>query len=402
MNIKMIKNEHEYEDTLAEIELLMDAAPGSPEADRLEVLSILVEKYEEEHYPIEMPDPITAIKFRMEQQGLKQKDLIPFIGRQSHVSAVLNGKRELSKEMIRRLHKGLGIPYQVLMQRPDAEYEEKKFDLKNFPFNEMVHKGYFPGYSDVRRAKIAADRLLDDFFSVFNGALPTPIYCRHGQKEVDEGALVAWQAHLMSLIQEGTLPNYDPDQLDEHFFSELLNFSAYESGALLVKEHLNKKGIHFIIADHLPKTYLDGASFIASDGAPVVGMTLRHDRLDNFWFTLFHELAHVKLHLTQHPHQVFFDNTIKEGDEDCDPHEQEANKYTWAMMIPEDYWQEYILPNIGGLSKDEIVMMSQDLKISPAIVAGRIRYHINDYSRFTDLIGRNKVRHHFTQLQAVL
>lgn len=399
MNIKLIKNEKEYEDALAEVEQLLKAEPGSPEADRLEVLSVLIEKYEEDYYPMEMPDPITAIKFRMEQQGLKQKDLVPYIGSQSHVSAVLNGKRELSKEMIRQLHQGLGISYEVLIQKPGQEYEEKQFDSKDFPFNDMVHQGYFPGYSNVRQAKLIAERLLDNLYSVFNGDMPTPIYCRHAQQEVDEHALVAWQAYVLNQIEGEMLPDFDPDQLDDDFFRELLRLSLYESGVLLVKEHLNKNGIHFVIAEHLPKTYLDGASFISRRGAPVVAMTLRYDRLDNFWFTLFHELAHVKLHLTQDAHQVFFDNTIKESDEDCDPHEQEANQYTWQLMIPEDYWREHVLPVIDGLSEGDINAIAQDLKINPAIIAGRIRYQLREYTRFSDLIGHKKVRHHLIQSQ---
>jgi len=133
MEIKIIKNEKEYEMVLAEIELLMGAEQNSPEGDKLEALSLLVEKYEEEHYTINMPDPISAIKFRMEQQGLQQKDLIPFIGSQPQVSAILNGKRELSKDMMRRLHTGLDIPYEVLMQTPNAKFEEKKFDFDDYP-----------------------------------------------------------------------------------------------------------------------------------------------------------------------------------------------------------------------------------------------------------------------------
>ena len=115
----------------------------STEENQLEVLSVLIEKYEDEHYPIEMPDPISAIKFRMEQQGLKQKDLVPFIGSQPKVSAVLNGKRELSKEMIRKLHDGLGIPLEVLMNRPGSENTEPDFSFSDYPFfNEMVKKGF--------------------------------------------------------------------------------------------------------------------------------------------------------------------------------------------------------------------------------------------------------------------
>jgi len=118
MKPRVIKTEADYERTLARIEALMDAAPGTPEMDELEVFSVLVEKYEDERYPVDMPDPIAAIRFRMEQQGLTHADLEGYLGSQARVSEVLNGKRALSKEMIRRLHSGLGIPAEVLLQEP--------------------------------------------------------------------------------------------------------------------------------------------------------------------------------------------------------------------------------------------------------------------------------------------
>jgi HTH-type transcriptional regulator / antitoxin HigA len=402
MKIKVIETEEEYRRALKEIDQLIHAEPGSPEANQLEVLFVLIEKYEEEHYPIDMPDPITAIKFRMEQQGLLQKDLIQYLGSQSRVSDILNGKRELSKEMIRKLHKGLGIPYEVLMQTPDAEYEEKKFYVEDFPFNEMVHQGYFPNYKNVRRAKRLGERLLDDLFSVFKTEIPAQVFCRHGEKEVDENALLAWQAHVLKLIQGDQLLGYKHEQLDDRFLNQLLDFSAYEKGVLLVKEHLNKIGIHFKIADHLPKTYLDGASFISPDGAPVVGLTLRYDRMDNFWFTLFHELAHVKLHLSQDPSRAFFDETIRDSRENCDPHEVEANQFAWKKMILETYWEEKILPELYAISRNDILGFAEELKISPAIIAGRIRHQLNDYALFSDLIGTGKVRQYFAQVTAAV
>ena len=112
----VIRTEAEYERTLARIDALMDAEPGTPEMDELEVLSLMVEHYEDERYPMDMPDPVAAIEFRMEQQGLTRKDLQAYLGSQARVSEVLNGKRALSKEMIRRLHAGLGIPAEVLLQ----------------------------------------------------------------------------------------------------------------------------------------------------------------------------------------------------------------------------------------------------------------------------------------------
>jgi len=116
MDIKPIKTETDYQAALEEIENLFDAAPDTPEGDRLEVLVTLVEAYEEKHYSIPMPDPIEAILYHMESRGLTRLDLQQYIGSRARVSEVLNRKRPLSMEMIRNLHKGLGIPAEVLIQ----------------------------------------------------------------------------------------------------------------------------------------------------------------------------------------------------------------------------------------------------------------------------------------------
>jgi HTH-type transcriptional regulator/antitoxin HigA len=114
MNIKPIKNEQNYDDALQKIEKLMSAKANTPQMDELEILTTLVEAYEEQHYKIDAPNPIEAIKFRMEQEGLKQKDLVSIIGSKSRVSEILNKKRKLTIEMIRNLHKQLHIPIESL------------------------------------------------------------------------------------------------------------------------------------------------------------------------------------------------------------------------------------------------------------------------------------------------
>jgi len=114
MNIRPIKNEEDYTRTLSHIESLMDAKPNTSQMDELEVLTTLVEAYEEQHYKIDAPDPIEAIKFRMEQEGLKQKDLVSIVGSKSRVSEILNRKRKLTIDMIRNLHTQLHIPIESL------------------------------------------------------------------------------------------------------------------------------------------------------------------------------------------------------------------------------------------------------------------------------------------------
>ena len=116
MSIKPIRSEADYEIALKIIDQLWDAAHGSPEADKLDVLVTLVEAYEEKHYPIPPPDPIEAIFHYMESQGLSEPDLETYFGSRTCVSEVLNRERALSLDMIRKLHKGLGIPADILVQ----------------------------------------------------------------------------------------------------------------------------------------------------------------------------------------------------------------------------------------------------------------------------------------------
>ena len=123
MKPKIIRTESEWEAALQRVAALMEEEPepGSAKGEELELLSLLVERYEDEHYPMDLPDPVAAIRFRMEQQGLKPRDLIPCLGSASKVSEVLAGKRGLSVAMIRNLVQELGIPAEVLIGRPKAE-----------------------------------------------------------------------------------------------------------------------------------------------------------------------------------------------------------------------------------------------------------------------------------------
>jgi len=118
MKPKIIKTEAEYEAVMARIEKIFQATPGTPGGDELELLAMLAEQYEDTAYPIALPDPLAAIRFRMDQAGLRPKDLIPYIGSASKVSEVLAGRRGLSLAMIRNLVVGLGIPAEALLQIP--------------------------------------------------------------------------------------------------------------------------------------------------------------------------------------------------------------------------------------------------------------------------------------------
>ncbi len=116
IEVKPIKTQADYEKALVEIEQLFEAKPGTAEADRLDILSTLVEAYEDRHYPMPLPDPVEAIFYYLESRGLSRRDLEMYLGSRARVSEILNRKRRLSLEMIQRLHNGLGIPAEVLIQ----------------------------------------------------------------------------------------------------------------------------------------------------------------------------------------------------------------------------------------------------------------------------------------------
>ena len=162
--IKPVRTEQDYEDALARIDTLMDAAPGSPEFDELDILADLVEHYESKHEPMGYPSPLAAIEFRMEQGNLRPRDLIPFIGSRAKVSEVLSGKRAITMPMARALHQHLGIPADVLLREPDVDLSDPLADLNwsRFPVKNMAKLGWIRhGRNLAKRAEAIIRRLID-------------------------------------------------------------------------------------------------------------------------------------------------------------------------------------------------------------------------------------------------
>lgn len=426
MNIKIIKTEPEYRQALARLSALMDAEYGSPEGEELELLSFLLEKYEQEHFPIGLPDPIEAIKFRMDQQGLTRKDLEPYIGSQSKVSEVLNRKRPLSLAMIRALHSGLGIPAEVLLQETGKQLPKARYAAGSFPFTEMFRRGYFPFFQgSLIDAKEIAEEILEQFFTPLQSLSANRIFCRsslpptsgHTLSEkpgeytasteellseqalgtiqsppgLDECALMAWQVRVLNLASEQKLTHFHPDKITPELIRDVVKLSCLSSGPIQAQERLKQRGIPLVILPHLPHTYLDGACFKDSSGRPIIGMTLRHDRLDNFWFTLVHELAHIYLHLGNNE-LAFFDDTENGVHQSCNPQEIEANQLTVDLLIPNGIWNQNKEDLLSTNRESRIIAFADQLGISPAVVAGRIRWESRDYTRFAALVGSKTVQ----------
>jgi HTH-type transcriptional regulator/antitoxin HigA len=389
---KIIKNEAEYDQALARIDDIMDADPGTPEGDELELLVTLVELYEKVHYPIDLPDPIEAIKFRMEQAGLKQKDLIPYIGSRSKVSEVLSHQRPLSIAMIRRLHEGLGIPAEVLLKEPGAQLPVAEIGIEwdRFPLVEMLKRSWLPNFNGtLADAKKQAAELLTTWAGCFGGSGLQPALLRQHVRtgsDADGYALTAWRIRVSQLAQEQKVPKYRLGTVTHDFVRDLVRLSYLDNGPLLAREFLLKNGIHFIIEKHLAHTHLDGAAIRLPNGAPLVAMTVRYDRLDNFWFTLCHELAHIALHFDGQDSIAFFDDLDHAGIDTC---EGDADRWASDALIPQEAWQA---ANLGCRpSTHAVINLATSLRIHPAIPAGRIRKETGNYRIFDGLIGRKKV-----------
>nr|WP_244487643.1 ImmA/IrrE family metallo-endopeptidase [Aureimonas sp. Leaf460] len=169
----------------------------------------------------------------------------------------------------------------------------------------------------------------------------------------------------------------------------LVRLSFLDEGPRLAREYLGKNGIHLVVERHLPKTRIDGAATKLPDGSPVIGMSLRHDRLDNFWFCLAHELAHVGLHLDGEAAGEWF---VDDLDSAGEGKEREADDWAREALIPASVWSEVV----GDVRREsDVRSWARKLSISPSIIAGRMRFEQRNYRLMTDLVGQGEVRRHF-------
>lgn len=255
-----------------------------------------------------------------------------------------------------------------------------------FPVKEMLRRGWLPpGDSDPisyikelvidifgnGRYEIALHRKLS-----FNGSFPS------------EYSLFAWQIQVLKKAKEITKQSNIPQfSKDSSWLSQLVRISTDPKGPLKAQEFLLSKGIILIVEPHLPSTYLDGAAMLLPNSStPVIALTLRHDRLDNFWFVLLHELGHVFLHLDDERIAIF--------DEDVgmttDHIEIEADHFALTNLIPDEQWDVCMCRFY--LNEDTLKEDAENFNIHPSIIAGRIRKENNNYQIFNEQIGLKQVR----------
>lgn len=396
MKIKVIKNDIDYSEALKEIDVLMSKNPssGSIDGEKLSLLATLVEGYESNLLPESLPDPVDAILFRMEQQNLKPSDLVQFIGSRSKVSEILSRKRPLTISMMRALEKGLGIPAKVLIKESDEFRNTDKLVWGQFPIREMEKRGYF---EQNKNSDDDISSLMESFFSPLGStshffALLRQSHYVRSSRPMDKQSLMAWSAYV---VREAKKISYETKfkngSVTLDFMKKVASLSRLENGPAMVQKLLSTIGVGFVVEPHFPKTYVDGATLVTDRNHPIIGMTIRHNRLDNFWFTLMHELSHISLHYGLAVNSFYDD--LDEADT-SNLIEQQADKLAGEALIPEDKWVNSparIVPSpIAAQS------LADELGIHISIVAGRMRHENDRYRYLNSLVGLGEVRKNFT------
>lgn len=399
--VKPIRTEADYDAALARIDALMGVAPGTPESDELDVLADLVGLYEAKNEPMGYPTAVAAIEFRMDQAGLSPRDLAPFVGSRAKVSEVLSGKRKLTMAMARALHEHLGIPAEVLLQDGSgnicSQLDEIEWD--RFPLAEMAKLGWIP---KARKLSAHAEELVRGLIQRAGGlrVAEAALYRKNDHARAnaksDPYALRAWCWQVLASANsvKARAP-YRTGTVTLEFLRELARLSWSEEGPLLARERLAQLGVVLVAVPHLPRTYLDGAALRLGDGTPVVGLTLRYDRIDNFWFCLMHELAHVGRHMEGGAGESFIDDlTLRDVERGRrDAREAEADEWAEEALVPRDAWDSSGVREAPTPSA--VLNLAKALNVAPAVIAGKVRHEHKNYRMLSHFVGAGEVRRLF-------
>lgn len=394
MNVRPIRTEADYEAALARIDALFGANPDTPEGEELDVLLVLVEHYEAQHHAMPQASPIDIIRWYMDDRGLTQADLAKLVGSRSRASEILAGKRALTLPMIRALHGQWRIPPQLLLAE-NGPVPEDGADIAwaDYPLKELAKRGLAAGYNP----KTQQEEIVRHVHQLAQLPLTAhPLACyRQGVRRIGKDdcyALHSWvlcaRIHALSAPVAG---NFSHHLFSHESLRTLARLSVFPDGPLKAREYLAQKGIRLIVETHLPKTYLDGAVFWLRPAEPVIALTLRHDRLDNFWFTLLHEASHLVLgHLDVAETGCIIDNLDLAS---VDAKELTADALALETAIPKAVWDASPVKNA---SRKAVAELAARLEIHPAIVAGRIRYEKRNYKLLAREVGFGEVRRLFS------
>ena len=274
------------------------------------------------------------IEKRMLELGLTRRDLEPIIGSRSKVSEIISGERDITMPMARALYKHLNISADILLQERPEPPTGKELDYKKFPLREMANKGWIQDNSEQTPEELIEglkERAGDDATTL----LTRKNDLKRANAKLNPYALLAWQWQVQAQASElKGLPPYK-GYVTKEDMRKIAELSPVSLGPLNAAEYLRKEcGIPVVYVPHLSRTYLDAATLITPE-RPIIGITLRYDRLDSFWYTIEHELAHIFKHSDLPDIKVFIDdNSMKIEDTENNSIEIEADREAKDALIP--------------------------------------------------------------------
>jgi HTH-type transcriptional regulator/antitoxin HigA len=330
-------------------------------------------------------------------RGLSQRQLADSLGLKEQQIQRYEAEEYASANLPRlaEVTKALGLNISEVAEfkaTPQKPIKIDKDDLAwdQFPIKEMLRRNWFKESPSSLEAAVAnAEELVRDFV---RDSIDSPVQAFARQRVrsggiVDWYALLAWQCRIIGLAKKREIASkYKQKAITNEWMNELAHISIEANGPKKAVEYLQDSGIRLVIEQHLPQTHLDGAAFLLPDGSPIIGMTLRFDRIDNYWFVLLHELVHIIKHLhKENIESIFDDLDVEAGDI-----EKEADEMAGEILVPEEKWNTALARYLR--TKDSIEDFAQKLNIHPAIVAGKIQREAKNYTILTDMVGQGEVR----------
>jgi len=346
--------------------------------------------------PARLVSPGRIIARELEARGWQQKDLAEIMGRpEQAISEIINGKKEITPTTARELAESFGtfaefwmnLETQYRLRLAQRESEERNIARRaqlysTVPYRELVKRHWIEDTNDLDEQEKGVCRFLG--VATLDEEPPLAMAARHSEHGTPERrAEIAWACRVQQLAEQQVCLPFQRATL-EGAISDLLACSIAEEGVARVPGLLHILGIRFVVVSHLPQTYLDGAALYMDD-APVVALTLRYDRLDNFWFTLTHEIAHIVLGHSG----VYLDRLDDQDNQTAE--ERRADAWAQNRILDSEAYASFV--RSGKLSNESVAAFAHRQQRHPALVAGRLQHDdpakYKRYGRF-----RVSVRHY--------
>lgn len=343
--------------------------------------------------------PIVLIRARI-AQSLSQRELGELVGLKEQQIQRYESEQYASASLrrLREIADALKLSIKEIAEISLPTKDSKSLDWSKFPAREMYKRGWFDGfYGSMIDLDQIAKELVESFITAFTKKQTLALHRKlvRSGSELDYYALLAWECRILALASKvDGVKGYQSKQLTDEWLGEFKKLSNLQDGPAQAREALKAVGIILVVEPHLPGTHLDGAAMLLNGEIPVIGLTLRYDRLDNFWFVLFHEIIHVIKHLRKDKLENIFDDLDVDGVEEI---EKEADTLAGNALIPTKAWETALPRYVQSI--ESIQKFASNLGISPAIVAGKIRNESKNYTILSDLVGQGEVRKYFPEVK---